>query len=192
MSRWPHLGSCPEHFEEFADIVMVVGTQRIPAHSQYLAGHSKLMQNLTRDSPSFSKDAPLVLDQQLQGFEASELQSFLNQVCLSPVLSSSAEAFALLRLADLFDAAKLMGKAVAYLEETAAGELYASSGATLKSAFGRKAQLRVFYKTMCQPCSHPVHTDPSRSALQSAGPGSAEGNHGQPAYACRCLSCDVV
>ena len=132
MSRWPHLGSCPENFEDFADVVMVVGSQRIPAHSQYLAGHSKLMQNLMRDSPPFSKGAPLVLDKQLQGFTASELQSFLNHIYLSPVISSSAEAYALLRLADLFDAAKLMGKAVAYLEETAAGDLYASGDVTLK------------------------------------------------------------
>lgn len=132
MSRWPHLGSCPEHFEDFADIFMVVGSQRVPAHSQYLAGHSKLMQNLMRDSPPFSKDTPLVLDQQLQGFTASELQSFLNQIYLSPVISSSADAYALLRLADLFDAAKLMGKAVAYLEETAAEDLFASGDATLK------------------------------------------------------------
>ena len=132
MSRWPHLASCPDNFEDFADVVMVVGNQRIPAHSQYLAGYSKLMQNLLRDSHSFSKDAPLVLDEQLEGFAASELQSFLNHIYLSPVISSSTEAYALLRLADLFDAAKLMGKAVAYLEETAAGDLYASGEATLK------------------------------------------------------------
>ena len=111
---------------------MVVGSQQIPAHSQYLAGHSKLMQNLMHDSPPFSKGAPLVLNKQLQGFTASELQSFLNHIYLSPVISSSAEAYALLRLADLFDAAKLMGKAVAYLEETAAGDLYASGDVTLK------------------------------------------------------------
>lgn len=132
MSRWPHLASCPEHFEDFADIAIVVGNQRIPAHSQYLAGCSKLMQNLLRDSHSFSKDTPLVLDKQLEAFTASELQSFLNQIYLSPVITSSAEAYTLLRLADLFDAAKLMGKAVAYLEETAAGDLFASSDATLK------------------------------------------------------------
>ncbi|KAL3155928.1 hypothetical protein ABBQ32_012926 [Trebouxia sp. C0010 RCD-2024] len=131
MSQWPHLHSCPENFEEFADIIMVVGSQRIPAHSQYLAGHSKLMQNLMRDSLPFSKVKPLVLDQQLQGFAASDLQSFLNQVYLSPVISSVAEAHALLRLADFFEAAKLMGKAVAYLEESAADDLYASDGAIL-------------------------------------------------------------
>lgn len=132
MSQWPHLASCPEKFEDFADIVLIVGDQRLPAHSQYLAGHSKLMQNLLRDSHSFSQDTPLVLDKQLEGFTASELQSFLNQVYLSAVISSSTDAYALLRLADLFDAAKLMSKAVAYLEETAAGDLFASSDATLK------------------------------------------------------------
>lgn len=89
MSQWPHLHSCPENFEDFADIIMVVGSQRIPAHSQYLAGHSKLMQSLMRDSLPFSTAKPLVLDQQLQGFAASDLQSFLIQVYLQVYLSSA-------------------------------------------------------------------------------------------------------
>ena len=107
MSRWPHLASCPENFEGFADVIFVVSEQRLPAHSQYLASHSKLLQNVIRESSKFSNEAPLVLDRQLEGFAASDLQVFLNQVYLSTVISSVAEAQGLLRIADLFDAAKL-------------------------------------------------------------------------------------
>jgi len=63
-----------------------------------------------RESPTFSKDAPLVLDRQLEGFAASELQTFLNQICVSTVISSVAEAQDLLKIADLFDAANSWGR----------------------------------------------------------------------------------
>ena len=162
MSQWPHLKECPENFEDFSDIIMVVGGQRIPAHSQYLAGHSKLMQNLMRDSLPFSKVKPLILDQQLQGFAACDLQSFLNQVYLSPVITSATEAHALLRLADFFEAAKLMAKAVAYLEEAATDDLSASDDAVLtwlllaerfnlKSVMKRSSNLAAIqYAKVCQ------------------------------------------
>ncbi|KAL0033589.1 hypothetical protein WJX79_006080 [Trebouxia sp. C0005] len=78
MPHWPHLASCPESFEDFADVVFVVGNERLPAHSQYLASYSKLMQALMRDSPTFSKDNPLVLDQQLQAFAREDIQTFLD------------------------------------------------------------------------------------------------------------------
>ena len=132
MSRWPHLACCPENFEDFADVILVVREQRLPAHSQYLASHSKLLQNIMRDSSTFSKDAPLVLDRQLEGFAASDLQTFLNQVYLATVIRSVADAQGLLRIADLFDAAKLVGKAIAYLEETSAQDLFASSSTILQ------------------------------------------------------------
>ncbi|KAL0046524.1 hypothetical protein WJX82_002978 [Trebouxia sp. C0006] len=124
MSQWPHLASFPDSFEDFADVIFVVSEQRLPAHSHYLASHSKILQNVMRECPTFSKDAPLVLDRQLGGFAASELQTFLNQIYFSPVISSVAEAQDLLKVADLFDAATLLGKAVAYLEKTPAQDLF--------------------------------------------------------------------
>ncbi|DBA77715.1 TPA: hypothetical protein ACH3X2_008410 [Trebouxia sp. C0005] len=131
MPHWPHLASCPESFEDFADVVFVVGNERLPAHSQYLASYSKLMQALMRDSPTFSKDNPLVLDQQLQAFAREDIQTFLDHVYLNRDVSSSAEANALLRLADLFDAAKLLRKAVEYLEAASPEDMFVDKEAIL-------------------------------------------------------------
>ncbi|KAL0038929.1 hypothetical protein WJX77_002259 [Trebouxia sp. C0004] len=76
MPHWSHLASCPERFEDLADVVFVVGNERLPAHSQYMASDPKLMQALMRDSPTFSKDQPLLLDQQLQAFAREDVQTF--------------------------------------------------------------------------------------------------------------------
>lgn len=127
MHGWPHLASCSDSFEDFEDVLFVVGGQRLPAHSQYLASHSKLMQTLLRDSQAFSRDQPLVLDQQLQGFSPEDLQTFINHVYLSSLIKSSAEALALLRVADLFDASKLMGVAVSYLETASGDDMFSTN-----------------------------------------------------------------
>ena len=34
MPTWSHLASCPDNFEDLADVVFVVGGQRMPAYSQ--------------------------------------------------------------------------------------------------------------------------------------------------------------
>lgn len=65
------------------------------------------MQNAMRESPPFSKEEPLVLDRQLQRFTASNLQTFLNHLYLGPELGSASEAYALIKVADMFDAASL-------------------------------------------------------------------------------------
>lgn len=127
MPRWPHLASCPDTFEDLADVLFVVGGQRMPAHSQFLAAASKMMQSLMSDSQTFSKEQPLVLDQQLQGFSEADLQTFLNHVYLNSEIASPAAADAILKLADLFDASKLMEKAITYLEEVPGGNMFATS-----------------------------------------------------------------
>ena len=132
MPHWSHLACCPGNFEEFADVVFVVGNERLPAHSQYLASYSKLMQALMRDSPTFSKDNPLILDQQLQAFAREDIQTFLDHVYLNRDVRSPAEAQALLRLADLFDAAKLLGKAVEYLEAASPEDMFVDKEAILR------------------------------------------------------------
>ncbi len=132
MPRWLHLASCPDGFEGFADVMFVVGGQSLPAHSQYLASHSKLMQSLMRASPSFNKEQPLILDQQLQAFSQGDLQIFLNHVYLNAGVASSAEADALLKVADFFDAAKLMEKSVAYLQEASGEDIFATNEDTMR------------------------------------------------------------
>ena len=85
MPKWPHLSSCPDNFEDFADVLFVVGNEQLPAHSQYLAGHSKLMQHMMREATAFSQNQPLVLDRQLQnlykGRTANVFGSCLSQPC---------------------------------------------------------------------------------------------------------------
>lgn len=126
MPRWPHLSACPDNFEDFADVLFVVGNEQLPAHSQYLAGHSQLMQHMMREATAFSKNQPLVLDRQLQSFTRAELQTFLDHVYLSPAVGSITDAQALVKVADMFDAAKLMSNAVSYLEKASPDELFGS------------------------------------------------------------------
>ena len=127
MPRWPHLACCPDNFEDLADVLFVVGGQRMPAPSQFLAAASKMMQSLMCDSQTFSKEQPLVLDQQLEGFSEADLQTFLNHVYLNSEIASPAAADAVIKVADLFDASKLMEKAVTYLEEVPGGNMFATS-----------------------------------------------------------------
>ncbi len=171
MSQWPHLASFPDSFEDFADVIFVVSEQRLPAHSYYLASHSKILQNVMRECPTFSKDAPLVLDRQLGGFAASELQTFLNQIYFSPVISSVAEAQDLLKVADLFDAATLLGKAVAYLEETPAQDLFVSSSKLLDwMLFAERCNFTSFMKR-CAAHAAIAYEDISKDArFGSVGP----------------------
>ena len=84
------------------------------------------MEALTQDANSFSKEQPLILDQQLQAFFEADLQTFLNHVYLNSEVDSAAAAVALLRVADLFDASKLMAKADAYLEQQSGESMFAS------------------------------------------------------------------
>ena len=104
----------------------------MPAHSHFLAAASKLMQSLVCDSHTFSREQPLVLDEQLRGFFEADLQTFLNHIYLNPEVDSPAAADALLKVADLFDATKLMEKAITYLEEVPGGNMFATTDDILR------------------------------------------------------------
>ena len=99
----------------------------MPAHSQLLAAASRIIQNLMLDSHTFSREQPLVLDQQLRGFSETDLQTFLNHVYLNSDLASPAAAHALLKVADLFDAKKVMETAITCLEKVPAGNVFATT-----------------------------------------------------------------
>ena len=180
MPHWSHLACCPGNFEEFADVVFVVGNERLPAHSQYLASYSKLMQALMRDSPTFSKDNPLILDQQLQAFAREDIQTFLDHVYLSRDVRSPAEAHALLRLADLFDAAKLLGKAVEYLEAASPEDMFVDKEAILRwlllaehfdlLSFMRKCanHAAIHYQEVCKdPKFHQLGTSALKAVMRA-------------------------
>lgn len=115
MSAISHLAACPEGFEDFADMILVVNGHRLPAHSQILASHSKLIQSLLRDCPTFNKDQPLILDQQLQHLEQRDVQTFLDHTYNRREISSNADAQALLKVADCFESGQLMTKSLDYL-----------------------------------------------------------------------------
>ena len=104
----------------------------MPAHSQFLAAASKMMQSLMCDCHMFSREQPLVLDEQLRGFSEADLQIFLNHVYLNTEVDSTAAADALLKVADLFDATKLMEKATTYLEEVPGSNMFANSSEVLR------------------------------------------------------------
>ncbi len=55
------------------------------------------------------------------------MQIFLNHVYLNAGVASSAEADALLKVADFFGAAKLMEKSVAYLQEASGEDIFATN-----------------------------------------------------------------
>lgn len=180
MPHWSHLASCPEGFEDFADVVFIVGNERLPAHSQYLASYSKLMQALMRDSPTFSKNNPLVLEQQLRAFAREDIQTFLDHVYLIRGVSSSAEAYALLRLADLFDAAKLMGKAMEYLEAASPEDMFVDKEAILRwlllaerfdlASFMRKCanHAAIHYQEVCKdPQFHQLGTSALKAVMRA-------------------------
>lgn len=180
MPQWSHLACCPGNFEEFADVVFVVGNERLPAHSQYLASYSKLMQALMRDSPTFSKDNPLILDQQLQAFAQEDIQTFLDHVYLNHDVRSPAEAHALLRLADLFDAAKLLGKAVEYLEAASPEDMFVDKEAILRwlllaerfdlLSFMRKCanHAAIHYQEVCKdPKFHQLGTSALKAVMRA-------------------------
>ena len=132
MTPWAHLVACPENFEVFADVLFIVGEHRLPAHSQYLACHSKLLQDLILATASFSKDQPLVIQQQLQAFSPEAVQTFLNHVYGSAPLESPAAADMLLKVADYFNAPQMMEKAIQYFELIHPADLIKTTDDVLK------------------------------------------------------------
>lgn len=72
-----------------------------------------------------------MLDQQLQAFCETDLQTYLNHVYLSCELGSATAADAL-RVADLFEASKLMEKVVTDLEENTADSMFATPDHVLR------------------------------------------------------------
>ena len=138
------------------------------------------MQALMRDSPTFSKDNPLILGQQLQAFAREDIQTFLDHVYLNRDVRSPAEAHALLRLADLFDAAKLLGKAVEYLEAASPEDMFVDKEAILRwlllaerfdlLSFMRKCanHAAIHYQEVCKdPKFHQLGTSALKAVMRA-------------------------
>ncbi|KAK9861292.1 hypothetical protein WJX84_006978 [Apatococcus fuscideae] len=112
-------------YEDFADIILVVADLHLPVHSQLLARESRVMANLLRDlaePPTWR--SPFVADQEmLRGCEPEDVIIFLTVLyrgagaATSP--ASVAEACAVYRLADFFDAPHLLDLSCKYLRKPA-------------------------------------------------------------------------
>ena len=111
-----------------ADVVLVVNGRRFPAHSQFLASQSRLLESLLQDTGStFSKMQPLVICSPLQGYQEADALTFLRHVYKDQPLQSEEEAWNLLQIADQFDSPSLTGKAVVVIEAAQGDNLFINS-----------------------------------------------------------------
>ncbi len=106
-------------FEESADVVLEVEGQSLPAHSQFLASQSHFFQNMLKDLSNDLRPSQKIIvpASMLSSFKLQDVTTFLHQVynCCSKAPESGAEAHELYRLADCFDAPKLMKNCLDYL-----------------------------------------------------------------------------
>jgi hypothetical protein len=128
-----YLGNCPAGFKDLADVILVVENQSFPAHSQYLASHSRLLYNLLADCPPFSRLQPLIIRRELEGYKLADVQTFLRHSYKDTTVGSDKEAWQLLQIADQFDSPSLMEKAVGFLE-TAQGDSFLQADCGPKGA----------------------------------------------------------
>ena len=113
-----YLGNCPDGFQDLADVMLVVGDQSLPAHSQYLASPSRLLFQLLLDCPSFSRQQPLIISRELEGYKLVDVQTFLRHTYKDTAVENGEEAWQLLQIADQFDSPSLMEKAVTFLDSS--------------------------------------------------------------------------
>ncbi len=120
-----YLGNCPRGF--MADVVLAVNKKKLPAHSQFLASQSRLLEGLLQDTNStFSKQTPLVISTPLEGYKESDVLTFLRHVYKDQPVQSEQEALSLLQIADQFDSPGLTEKAVMVLEAAQGNSLFSS------------------------------------------------------------------
>ena len=72
-----HLSDCPPRFAHLADVQLVAGGMRFPAHSQYLAAQSQLIQQMLLDTGPISWQSPMVIEAPLQLHSKETLCAFL-------------------------------------------------------------------------------------------------------------------
>ena len=107
-------------YQDFADLIFVVESERLPVHSQLLARESRMIADLLRSfdqPPTWQK--PYVFEMgTLFECDAAELLLFLSVVYReSAAPATLAEACAVHRLADFFNAPRLLESASTYLQQ---------------------------------------------------------------------------
>ena len=113
-----YLGKCPAGFVAMADVVFEIAGKRLPAHSQFLASQSRLIQGLLQDTGPISQQNPLILSSALQGHSLEGVLTFLQHTYKDLPLTTEKEAWDLLPIADQFDSPSLTDKAVSVIESS--------------------------------------------------------------------------
>ena len=126
-----HLHGCPENFAELADVILVAGDTRFPAHSHYLAAQSRVVREMLLDTNPVSWRNPLVLDSVLQPHSVATVSALLqgayHQGAVSAQLQSSREAWDLYRLADCLDCPVILQQCKEYMNDNSAAALLQES-----------------------------------------------------------------
>ena len=122
MASLPYFAFAPDGFADTADVILEVESQRLPAHSQFLASQSKFMHNILQDlgrsRKTFTDEEQLVIPaSMLSDFTAQDVEAFLCQVYdfSHNQPRTVAQAHQLFRLADRFDSTKLLKRCVDFL-----------------------------------------------------------------------------
>lgn len=113
-----HLEQAPAGFADTADVVFEVDNQRLPAHSQFLAFHSRFIHSMLEDisqSGAQQKHSwlnPLMIPAALlSSCTVQDVHAFLCQIYdFSKPLQSAEQAYQLLKIGDRFDAPRIMKK----------------------------------------------------------------------------------
>ena len=77
-----YFGTVPEAFVKLADVLLVVEGSSFPAHSQYMAAHSNIMQQLLTDTQHrISAAVPLRLEAEMARYTKTDVTAFLTHAC---------------------------------------------------------------------------------------------------------------
>lgn len=129
-----HLVQCPDGFAEMADVLLIAEDTQFPAHTQQLALHSRVIQELVLSTGPFSWQNPLILDTLLTDSTAATVAMLLKAVYLpGPLNMNSAEqAWRLYKVADSLDFPAVLQHCKACINNNSLTALLTTSGSTLE------------------------------------------------------------
>ena len=123
---YPYLQHCSPGFADLADVTLVSGDARLPAHSQYLAYHSHFIQRLIQDTGPFSWKDPLVIDTALRGHSRAAIDMLLIAVYQQQGkvnISSAQGAWQMCKLADHLDCPGVLQQCEEYISSSSGAAL---------------------------------------------------------------------
>ena len=129
-----HLVHCPDGFAQMADAFLKTEDTTFPAHTQQLALHSRVMQELVLSTGPFSWKNPLVLDTALADSTAATVALLLKAVYLPGSLDihSAEQAWRLYKVADALDFSPVLKQCKAFIRAHSLTALLTTSGSTIE------------------------------------------------------------